>query len=61
MITQITYGLRDYQETLVKGIFEGWTHHQRVMAQLHTGGGKTIVFSAIASEFIKRGENVKNS
>ena len=28
------------------------------MAQLPTGGGKTIVFSAIASEFIKRGENV---
>ena len=58
MISTITYGLRDYQETLVKGIFEAWTHNPRVMVQLPTGGGKTIVFSAIASEFIKRGENV---
>lgn len=58
MISTITYDLRDYQETLVKGIFEAWTHNPRVMAQLPTGGGKTIVFSAIASEFIKRGEKV---
>ena len=48
-MSTITYGLRDYQETLVKGIFEAWSHHQKVMAQLPTGGGKTIVFSAIAS------------
>lgn len=50
--------LRDYQQALVQGVYHQWTQHQRVMAQLPTGGGKTIIFAAIASEFITRGERV---
>ena len=50
--------LRDYQQALIQGVYEQWTQHQRVMAQLPTGGGKTIIFAAIASEFVTRGERV---
>ena len=28
------------------------------MAQLPTGGGKTVIFAAIAEEFVRRGESV---
>lgn len=51
--------LRPYQSALIQGIFERW--HQgdrRVMAHLPTGGGKTICFGAIASEFTRRNEQV---
>ena len=51
--------LRPYQQKLITGINDRW--HQgdrRVMAQLPTGGGKTICFGAIAQEFVDRGERV---
>ena len=50
--------LRDYQISLVQGIYEAWGSQTRVMAQLPTGGGKTVIFSAIADDFIRRSERV---
>lgn len=50
--------LRDYQQSLCSSIFDSLSTHRRVMAQLPTGGGKTIVFSYIINEFIKMGARV---
>lgn len=60
MLNQLSeaIALRDYQQALIQGIYEQWRNHQRVMAQLPTGGGKTVIFAAIASEFVTRGERV---
>ncbi|MBE9193786.1 DEAD/DEAH box helicase [Synechocystis sp. LEGE 06083] len=57
-ITAATIQLRDYQEALLQGIFEQWKSAPRVMAQLPTGGGKTVIFSAIAQEFARHGDRV---
>lgn len=54
--TTTALALRDYQSALSQGIYEQWRNHRRIMAQLPTGGGKTVVFSAIAREFTRRGE-----
>jgi superfamily II DNA or RNA helicase len=44
--------LRDYQQALISEIYHQWQSGQRnVLAQLPTGGGKTIVFGEIAREF----------
>jgi superfamily II DNA or RNA helicase len=54
-----SYKLRDYQEALLQKIFDSWARgNRRVLAQLPTGAGKTIVFSAIAREFLKQGLGV---
>jgi superfamily II DNA or RNA helicase len=58
MTTVTTYQLRPYQRELVTAVLERWTDHRRVMCQLATGGGKTVIFSAIANEFVSRGERV---
>lgn len=50
--------LRAYQANLVSDIFKTWQQHKRLIAQLPTGAGKTIIFSYIASEFTKMGANV---
>ena len=51
--------LRDYQLSLIQQVFCHWgAGEQRVMVQLPTGGGKTIIFCAIANEFIKQSEPV---
>ena len=50
--------LRDYQFDLIQAVFEQWEQHQRVMAQLPTGGGKTVIFSVIANEFVKYSKRV---
>lgn len=50
--------LRDYQQSLCSGIFDSLSTNRRVMAQLPTGGGKTICFSYIINEFAKMGANV---
>lgn len=52
------FTLRDYQESLILSIYTQWRSHRRVMAQLPTGGGKTVCFGAIAREFLRRGEAV---
>ena len=51
--------LRPYQRALIQSIFEYWQQGDRcVMAQLPTGGGKTIIFGAIAQEFTRRDDAV---
>lgn len=50
--------LRDYQSTLIRSVYEQWRPHRRVLLQLPTGGGKTVVFSHIGHEFTRRGDGV---
>lgn len=47
--------LREYQQELIQNIVESWGNGNRcVLAQLPTGAGKTVIFSNIADEFVKR-------
>lgn len=47
--------LRDYQETFATGLATALAAGKRkLVGQLPTGGGKTVVFSAIASRFIAK-------
>ena len=51
--------LRPYQSKLSSDICAAWAAgHRRVLAQLPTGGGKTVLFSDVASDFISRGLRV---
>ena len=50
--------LRDYQQDLHSKVFESFTEWRRVMLQLPTGGGKTVLFSAISFDFIRRGYKI---
>ena len=51
--------LRDYQETFVRNIAISLNKNKKIVAQLATGGGKTVTFSAIAKRFIdKSGQRV---
>jgi len=43
--------LREYQERFVENIARSLKQHGRIVAQLATGGGKTVTFSAIAKRF----------
>jgi superfamily II DNA or RNA helicase len=53
------YQLRDYQTELIQQVFSRWFSGDRhLMLQLPTGGGKTIIFTAIANEFIIKAEPV---
>ncbi len=53
------FKLRDYQQELVAKTFDCWeAGRRRVMAQLPTGAGKTVIFSEIAAGFVARGEGV---
>ena len=55
----LMFSLRDYQQDLVSKTFAAWSGGKRkVLLQLSTGGGKTIIFSTMASEFTCRGEGV---
>jgi len=55
----VTYQLRLYQELLIQEVFSHWNAaKRRVMLQLPTGGGKTVLFAAITREFISKGESV---
>lgn len=52
---KLAYKLRDYQTELIQKVMSSWARgHRRVMLQLPTGGGKTVVFSMIAHEFLNR-------
>lgn len=48
--------LRPYQQRLIADIHGAWTKHRRVMAQLPTGGGKTIIFNSIIHKAQKEGK-----
>lgn len=50
--------LRDYQQTSVDEIREAFKQYRKVLFQLNTGGGKTIIFSFIASCSQKLGRKV---
>lgn len=53
------FTLRDYQQDLISKTFAAWSSGMRkVLLQLSTGGGKTIIFAAVASELTCRGEGV---
>lgn len=49
--------LRPYQSHLVKQCLDA-INDKRVLLQLPTGGGKTIIFSSVAEDFILHGERV---
>lgn len=54
-----SYELRDYQQALIADVLTCWQKgDRRVMLQLATGGGKTVLFSSLAAEFTVRGEGV---
>lgn len=43
--------LRDYQQKLVTDVYEAWNEGAtNVLAQLSTGGGKTVIFSTIVAQ-----------
>lgn len=51
--------LRDYQEKVVNGIRSNLSKGiKHIMAQLPTGGGKTIIFSYIAQNAVPKGKKV---
>lgn len=51
--------LRNYQERFVTGIASKLSRKRKVVGQLATGGGKTVVFSAISQRYIaKSGKRV---
>ena len=51
--------LRKYQQDLIDKIHARWQQGDRkVMAQCPTGGGKTIIFTKITSQFIDQGRRV---
>ena len=51
--------LRDYQQDLVSQATNAWSNGVRsLLLQLSTGGGKTIIFAAIARDFASKQEGV---
>ena len=51
--------LRDYQTDIVQQVFEQWSSgYNALLIQLPTGAGKTIIFTAVANEFVTMGEPV---
>ncbi|MGF1489783.1 MAG: DEAD/DEAH box helicase [Prochloraceae cyanobacterium] len=49
------YELRNYQAKLIRQIEESWDRgNRRVMLQLATGGGKTIIFSYLVKKFLEQ-------
>ncbi len=53
------FNLRDYQQDLVSKTFAAWSSGTRkVLLQLSTGGGKTIILAAIASKMTAQSEGV---
>ncbi|MBD2255862.1 DEAD/DEAH box helicase [Nostoc parmelioides] len=53
------FNLRDYQQDLVSKTFAAWSSGiRKVLLQLSTGGGKTVIFAEIASKMTAQGEGV---
>lgn len=53
------YGLRDYQDRIVKQVYGRWhSGDQSVLLQLPTAGGKTVTFGKIAHDCINKGHQV---
>jgi superfamily II DNA or RNA helicase len=54
------YSLRDYQQQLIGDLFRTWLEPstKRVLVQLPTGGGKTVIFANVAQQFLSRNQPV---
>ncbi|MBD2498881.1 DEAD/DEAH box helicase [Nostoc sp. FACHB-280] len=53
------FSLRDYQQDLVSKTFAAWNGGiRKVLLQLSTGGGKTIIFAAVASKMTAQSDGV---
>ena len=51
--------LRDYQQALIRLVYEKWDKGLlKILMQLPTGGGKTIILAAIARNFFQRQEPI---
>lgn len=48
--------LRPYQQNLIDSINEALTKAPRVMLQLPTGGGKTVIFCQIVKQYLNKGK-----
>ena len=46
--------LEPYQETFVENILKSLEKDDSILAQLSTGGGKTVVFASIVNDYIKK-------
>lgn len=57
---KVKYPLREYQSQLLHDVFLLWSQDRvrRVLAQLPTGGGKTVIFASAAGQFTDRGHPV---
>lgn len=58
MTSKVAFSLRDYQLDLVRKIYVSWKQQRRVLAQLPTGGGKTVIFGKITQDFTDRDKKV---
>lgn len=50
--------LRSYQQAAITEIRQAFTQHRRVLYQLPTGGGKTVIFCEIARQAVQKGKRV---
>ena len=50
--------LRPYQNKSVDAVFAEWQTNAHTLLVLPTGGGKTIIFAAIASRIVAQGDRV---
>ena len=50
--------LRDYQQAAITDIRQAFTQHRRVLYQLPTGAGKTVIFCEIARQAVSKGKRV---
>ncbi|OIP69409.1 MAG: hypothetical protein AUK48_14595 [Oscillatoriales cyanobacterium CG2_30_44_21] len=56
---QATIALRGYQQSLIRLVYEKWDKGLlKILMQLPTGGGKTIILAAIARNFYQRQEPI---
>lgn len=52
----MSFQLRPYQSDLISKIYASWeSGHRKILAQLSTGGGKTIVLSSIVKQSVESG------
>lgn len=56
---QVEIALRDYQQSLIRLVYQEWNKGLlKILMQLPTGGGKTIILAAIARNFFQRQEPI---
>lgn len=59
ILLQTAYQLREYQQELLEEIFSSLARgNRRLIVQSPTGSGKTVLFSAVAEKFTRRGDGV---